>query len=100
MIYHQKIKDYLLNNNNQKIDIALKLSVSLETVKKRISERKLLENRSDDIEEVAIKRYKTYEDNIKPVIEFYAKSNLLKVVDGEASITQIIEEISALIDSI
>ena len=92
--------NYLLNKNNQKIDIALKLSVSLETVKKRISGRKLLENRSDDIEEVAIKRYKTYEDNIKPVIEFYAKSNLLKVVDGEASITQIIEEISALIDSI
>ena len=46
----------LLKKYNQKIDIALKLSVSLETIKKRILERKNLEKRDDDNEEIAIKK--------------------------------------------
>ncbi len=90
----------LLTKNDQKIDMVLKLSVSLETIKKRISERKNLEKRKDDSEEIAIKRYDTYEKNSKPVLEFYKHSGLLKVVNGEASITEINSEISALIEAI
>ena len=92
--------DRLLKKYNQKIDIVLKLSVSLETIKKRILERKNLEKRVDDNELIAIKRFKTYEHNINPVINFYKQTNLLRVVNGEASIPKISEEISALIDSI
>ena len=91
---------YLLNKYDQKIDVALKLSVKLETIKKRISERKILEKRADDNQDIAIKRFQTYENNIKPVIDFYKHSNLLKVVNGEGSITQISDEISALIEGI
>ena len=90
--------DGLLKRNNQKIDIALKLSVSLEIIKKRIFERKNLEKRADDNEKTAIKRYETYENNIEPVINFYKQSDLLQVVNGEASITEISDEISALIE--
>ena len=90
----------VLRKYDQKIDIALKLSVSLETIKRRILERKTLEKRADDTEKIAIKRYETYEKNIKPVINFYDKSNLLRVVDGEKSIAQISNEISGLINSI
>ncbi len=85
---------------NQKIHIALRLTVSLDTIIKRIKERSALEKRDDDSEEIAIKRYETYEKNIKPVIDFYNQSNLLKVVDGESSIIEINNEISALIESI
>lgn len=92
--------DILLNKYNQKIDIALKLSVSLKTIKKRISERKNLENREDDSDEIAIKRFKTYENNIRSVINFYKQSNLLKEVNGEATILEINDEISDLIDRI
>ena len=90
----------LLKLNDQKIDLVLKLSVSLETIKTRISERKNLEKRADDNQSIAIKRYQTYENNIKPVIDFYKQSNLLRVVNGEMSITQISDEISGLIDGI
>ena len=90
--------DVLLKRNNQKIDIALKLSVSLKTIKKRILERKNLEKRADDNEKIAIKRYETYENKIQPVINFYKQSDLLQVVNGEASITEISDEISALIE--
>ena len=92
--------DNLLERSDQKIDLVLKLSVSLETIKKRISDRKNLEKRADDSQNVAIRRYKTYEKNIKPVIDFYKHSNLLKVVNGEMPINQISIEISGLIEGI
>ena len=90
----------LLKKYDQKIDTVLKLSVSLDTIKKRILERKNLEKRTDDNELIAVKRYETYENNIKPVIEFYKKSNLLKEVNGEASIAEISDEISGIISTI
>ena len=90
----------LLNKYNQKVDIVLKLSVSLDTIKKRISERQAIENRPDDTADVAIKRYKTYEKSTEPVIEYYKKLNLLKVINGERSIDQINKEISDIIDLI
>ena len=92
--------DNVIKKYNQKIDIVLKLSVSLETVKKRISERQAQEKRADDNEEIAIKRYKTYEKSSEPVINYYKQSNLLKVVNGETGIQQINSEISGLIDAI
>ena len=93
-----KYLDQLLNKHKQKIDLALKLNVSLESIKKRISDRKNQEKRADDDEKIAVKRYETYENNIKPVINYYKQSNLLKVVNGETSIIEISNEISALID--
>ena len=92
--------DLLLKKYDQKIDIVLKLTVSLETIKKRILERKNFENRMDDDEQIAIKRFNNYENNIKPVIDFYKQSNLLKVVNGEGSISAISNEISDLIEGI
>ena len=99
-INQAKNLDNLLNKYKQKIDIVLKLSVSLETIKKRILERRKQENRIDDNEEVAVKRYQTYERSIEPVIEYYKKLNLLKIVDGERPINQINSEISDIISLI
>jgi len=92
-----KTLDELLIKYGQKLDLVLKLSVSLETIKKRISERRTLEKRADDYEDIAIKRYETYEKSTEPVIEYYKKLNLLKVIDGERSIDQINKEISDII---
>lgn len=118
--------DNLLEKYQQKIDLVLKLSVSLDTIKKRISGRsvcsicgkiyneyfnsapingdccasKYLQKRSDDTLDIAVKRFQTYEKNTAQLIEFYKKLNLLKVVNGESGISQINEEISGLIDTI
>ncbi|MDA9624021.1 adenylate kinase [Pelagibacteraceae bacterium] len=112
--------DVLLKKYNQKINLVLKLSVSLESIKKRISGRsvcslcgkiyndfynpapknsdccssKFLQKRGDDTLEVATKRFKTYELATEPLLEFYKNSNLLKVVDGESPIDQIYKKIS------
>ena len=92
--------DNMLKKYDQKIDIVLKLSVTLKTVKQRILERQVQENRSDDNEETAIKRFKTYEKSSEPVMNYYMESNLLKVVNGEARISEINSEISGLINAI
>ena len=92
--------DNLLIKYKQKIGIVLKLSVSLDTIKKRISERRTLEKRPDDNEEIAVKRYETYEKSTEPIIEYYKKLNLLKAINGESSIYQINNEISDIINLI
>ena len=92
--------DILLKKYNQKIDIVLKLDVSLDTIKKRILERKSIEQRADDNEEIAIKRFQTYQKSSETVLNYYEQTKLLKVVNGENSISQINNEISDLIDSI
>ena len=99
-ISQAKNLDILLKKYNQKIDLVLKLSVSLEIIKKRISERLAQESRADDNEETVITRYRTYEKSTEPVIEYYKRSNLLKVVNGEAGISEINTEISRIIDTI
>ena len=116
----------LLSKYGQKIDLVLKLSVSLETIKKRISGRsvcslcgkiyneyfnpapvntdccssKFLQKRGDDTLIVATKRFETYEKSTEPLIEFYKQLNLLKVVNGESPITQIYKEISDIMSVI
>ena len=118
--------NFLLKKYNQKINLVLKLSVSLDVIKKRISGRsvcsicgkiyneyfnpapinaqccasKFLQKRSDDTLDIAVTRYQTYEKNIEPVIDFYKQSNLLKVVNGETPISEISNEISGLIEGI
>ena len=116
----------ILKQYDQKISLVLKLSVSLELIKKRISGRsvcslcgkiyneffnpapinsdccasKYLQKRSDDTLDIAVKRYQTYEKNIEPLINFYKKFNLLKVINGEGTIPEINDEISYLLESI
>tara|TARA_E500000331_G_C17214230_1_gene695142 strand:+ start:104 stop:754 length:651 start_codon:yes stop_codon:yes gene_type:complete len=116
----------LLAKYNQKINVVLSLSVPLETIKKRISGRsfcsacgkiyneyfnpppknsnccsdKFLQKRADDTPEVATKRFKTYEETTKPLLDFYKKLDLLKVVNGESSLEQIYKEISEIMSVI
>ena len=92
--------DKMLRSHGQKIDIVLKLSVTLETVKKRILERQNQEKRADDNEEIAIKRYKTYENSSLPILDYYKGFDLLKVVNGESTISEINTEISGIIEGI
>ena len=83
---------------NQKIDIVLKLSVSLETVKKRILERQTLEKRSDDDANTILKRYDTYMEVTKPVLEYYSKKNNFHEVDGSMEIINISQKIEEILN--
>jgi len=87
--------DLLLNHSNQEIDFIFFLNVNKETIINRIEKRKFLEKRSDDELDTIIKRYDTYMETTKPVLDFYAKKPNFHEIDG----TQKIEEITAKIDT-
>jgi len=116
----------LLSKHQQKIDIVIKLNVSLDIIKKRITGRmvcikcgktyneffnppkvdstcckkEFLKKRDDDNVDVAVKRFETYQKSTEPVVIFYDKMNLVKEVNGETEIDLIYREISTYLNII
>ena len=110
----------LLSKYEQKIDLVINLRVSLDVIKKRITgrivcskcgnvynkffnppqenheccQKEFLTKRDDDNADIAVKRFVTYEESTKPVLDFYNKMNLVKDVNGEANIDVIYSKIS------
>ena len=84
----------LLDSSNQKIDFIFFLNVNKDTIIKRIEKRKILEKRSDDDLDTILKRYDTYMETTKPVLDFYSKNPNFYEIDG----TLEIDEITAKID--
>ena len=90
--------DLLLTNSNQKIDHIFFLNVNKETIVERIKKRKILEKRSDDEMETILKRYDTYMETTKPVLDFYSKNSNFYEIDGTNEIEQITYKIDAFIN--
>ena len=87
--------EHLLVKTNQTIDFIFFLNVNKETIINRIKQRKIIEKRADDDLETIIKRYETYMDTTKPVLNFYSQNSNFYEIDGSCKI----EEITSKIDS-
>ena len=88
--------DSLLEESNQKIDFIFFLNVKKKTIIDRIEKRKALEKRTDDNLTTILKRYDTYMETTKPVLDFYSKKSNFHEIDGDDKI----EEISSKIEQI
>jgi len=125
-IQQAKNLNTLLKKYEQKIDLVICLKVSLDLIIKRISGRivcskcgnifneffnppppnltcckdGILKRRSDDNVETAKKRYETYENSTKPLLEYYSKLGLLKKIGGENKIEEIAAKIASFINLI
>ena len=88
----------LLNETKQKIDFIFFLNVNKETILNRIKKRKVLENRSDDDSDTIIKRYDTYMETTKPVLDYYSKNQNFKEIDGSLEIDEITRKIDTFIN--
>ena len=89
--------DLFLYNSNQKIDLIFFLNVNKEVIVERIKKRKNLENRSDDDLNTILKRYDTYMETTKPVLEYYSKNPNFHEIDGALEIDQITNKIDAFL---
>jgi len=89
--------DLFLDNSNQKIDLIFFLNVNKEVIIERIEKRKNLENRSDDDLNTILKRYDTYMETTKPVLEYYSKNPNFHEIDGTLEIDQITNKIDAFL---
>ncbi len=88
--------DLMLDSSKQKINFIFFLNVNKDTIIKRIERRKILEKRSDDDLNTILKRYDTYMETTRPVLDFYSKNPNFYEIDGG----QKIEVISSKIDQI
>tara|TARA_A100001015_G_C14539327_1_gene537279 strand:+ start:49 stop:612 length:564 start_codon:yes stop_codon:yes gene_type:complete len=90
--------DVLLKNSDQKIDFIFFLNVNKDTIIKRIEKRKVLEKRSDDDSRTILKRYDTYMETTKPVLDFYSKNSNFYEIDGSLEIVEITAKIDAFLN--
>ena len=88
----------LLNASNQQINHIFFLDVNKETIVERIKKRKILEKRSDDDLDTILKRYDTYIETTKPVLDYYSKNPNFHVVDGTMEIDQITSKIETFLN--
>ena len=118
--------DLLIEKYNQKISCAISFNVEKEIVIKRTLGRqictkcglifnqyfkpsnsknhscdsKYLVKRSDDNEQIILKRYETYLDKTLPILNHYKRLNLLQEIEGKTGIDEIFAEIRAIIASL
>ena len=90
--------EQLLIKTNQTIDFIFFLNVNKETIIKRIEQRKIVEKRSDDDLETIVKRYDTYMDTTKPVLNFYSQNSNFYEIDGSSKIEEITSKIDNLLN--
>ena len=92
-ISQAKNLETLLSNSNQKIDYIFFLNVKKDVILKRIEKRKEEEKRSDDEASIILKRYDTYMDVTKPVLNYYANNQNFHEIDGSMEINDIFQKI-------
>tara|TARA_B100001758_G_scaffold178168_1_gene154922 strand:+ start:68 stop:631 length:564 start_codon:yes stop_codon:yes gene_type:complete len=88
----------LLESSNQKIDFIFFLNVNKDTIIKRIEKRKFLEKRSDDDLNTILKRYDTYMETTRPVLDFYSKNTNFYEIDGGDEISIISSKIEHILN--
>tara|TARA_B100001057_G_scaffold268814_2_gene268979 strand:+ start:6461 stop:7024 length:564 start_codon:yes stop_codon:yes gene_type:complete len=88
----------LLNKSQQKINFVFFLNVNKDTIIKRIKKRKIEENRTDDDLNTILKRYDTYMQTTKPVLDFYSKNPNFYELDGSTKIEEITSKIESFIN--
>jgi adenylate kinase len=81
-----KSLDEFLNARKTPINKVILLDINDEVVKKRISERALVENRVDDNAEVLQTRIDVYKKQTMPVINYYKNSYLFAAARGVVNI--------------
>ena len=97
-INQAKNLDELLKKSNQKVEFIFFLNVKKDAILKRIEKRKILEKRSDDDADTILKRYDTYMEITKPVLDYYSKNQNFHEVDGSMEINDISQKIEEILN--
>ena len=89
--------ELLLKESNQKIDFIFFLNVNKDTIVQRIEKRKKIEKRSDDDLTTILKRYDTYMETTKPVLDYYSSKSNFHEIDGGQKIAEITNKINNIL---
>ena len=90
--------DLFLEKSNQQIDFIFFLNVKKNIIIERIEKRKIFEKRSDDNLETILKRYDTYMETTRPLLDFYSENLNFHELDGSLEIDEITAKIDAFLN--
>jgi len=91
--------DNLLDFKNSPINLVLSLLVTEAELKSRLISRGESSGRSDDNEEIILKRIHEYHAKTSPVADYYKSKDKLVEVKGEGSVDEIFNALSQEIDN-
>ena len=89
--------DLWINASNQKIYFIFFLNVSKDIIIQRIEKRKIIEKRSDDDLDTILKRYETYMETTRPVLDYYSSKTNFNEIDGGLKIAEITAKINDIL---
>ena len=90
--------DELLADLGGKIDVVPSIEVPQDVLVERLLKRAILEGRADDNEETIRTRMQVYEDQTKPLLDYYGEKGLVVPVDGQQAIDEVQEDLAKVID--
>ena len=91
-----ELDKYLLDENEVKLVNVIEVEVSEEVARDRVLGRS---RGSDDNVEVFNNRMKVYKEPLEQIKDFYSKRGLLKIINGEGTIKEIVDEMDTFIQS-
>jgi len=96
-----KLDEILANESDIELKSVIEVQVSEEVAKERILGRaeEAEVKRSDDSEEVFYDRMRVFLEPLKDIEEFYTQKGILKVINGERTIDEIVDEMEEFIKS-
>lgn len=89
--------DNLLAEIGGKIDVVPHIFVDREVLVQRLLKRAEIEGRADDNEETIRTRMRVYEEQTRPLLEYYGKKGLVVEVNGQQSINGVNQDLIAVI---
>ena len=78
--------EFMFRKLQRRIDLVVAIDVPRDELVRRIHERAAVSGRADDTEEVIRHRLDLYDEQTKPVLDYYRVSGLLMTVDGSEQI--------------
>jgi len=88
-IAQAKALDQLLGEIGRKVDGVIYLDVPRDELIDRVVRRGKVEGRSDDTARVIVKRLDVYEQNTRPLIDYFKEKKMLREVNGVGSVDEI-----------
>ncbi|PPK61975.1 adenylate kinase [Malaciobacter marinus] len=97
----KELDKYLENEKEVELVNVIEVEVSQDTAFKRVLGRAAdaVVVRDDDNEEVFLNRMKLYTEPLEEIKSFYTQKDILKVISGEGTIDQIVNEMDNFIQS-
>ncbi len=97
----KKLDEILANESEIELASVIEVKVSQDVAKERILGRaeEAEVKRSDDSEEVFYERMKIFTEPLAEIEDFYTQKGLLKVINGERTIQEIVDEMEEFIKS-